>query len=578
MSMTHHELVQGSPEWLAYRAQHFNASDAPAMMGCSPYKTRDALLLEIHTGLSAEVGAETQRIFDDGHRFEALARPLAEEIVGQELYPVVGSNGKLSASFDGLTMLEDIGYEHKSLNAELRALMVEGCTGADLPMTYQVQMEQQCMVSGCGRVLFVASKWNGETLVEMRHCWYYANPQLAARITLGWEQFDADLCAYVPPERAPMVVANAVTALPAVHVQVEGQIVVRDNFQAFETAVRDFLEFRLIREPKTDQEFADLDLQIKAMKGAEAALESAETQMLSQIQAVGEAKRQKDMLHKLVRDNRLMAEKLLEKEKERRRAEIVREATQALAAHVEACDARLRPIFSRVGVSYMPQIRADFAAAIKGLRSFDSMQAAVNSALANAKIDASAAADKLDANLRTLRGVDAKYSHLFPDTAAIVHKAADDLAALITARTTAFDTAEAQRIEQERERIRKEELDRIEADRKANEAIANARATATAPAAEPAPAPQPAMALAAAPAVGRTFVRVAAPAQAEDDGATLKLGEINALIAPFSISAEGMRQLGIEPADRARGAVFYRRSDLRKLGDAGALLFSELEV
>jgi hypothetical protein len=35
-----HNLIQGSPQWLAYRAQHFNASDAPAMMGVSPYKSR----------------------------------------------------------------------------------------------------------------------------------------------------------------------------------------------------------------------------------------------------------------------------------------------------------------------------------------------------------------------------------------------------------------------------------------------------------------------------------------------------------------------------------------------------------
>lgn len=519
MSMTHHELVQGSPEWLAYRREHFNASDAPAMMGCSPYKTRDALLLEIHTGLAAEVGAETQRIFDNGHRFEGLARPHAENIIGQDLYPVVGSLGKLSASFDGLTMLEDEGYEHKSLNAELRAFFADLETVAPeyrgqyvaqhLGMAYQVQMEQQCMVSGAGRILFVASKWNGDQLVELHHCWYYSNAELAARITLGWDQFEADLCAFVPTDRAPAVVAQAVTALPAVNVQVSGQIVIRDNFKAFETAVRDFLEHRLIREPKSDQDFADLDLQIKAMKGAESALESAETQMLSQIQAVDEAKRQKDMLHKLVRDNRLMAEKLLAAEKERRRAEIVMEGTEAFAQHVEACNARLRPILSRAGVSYMPQTRPDFAAAIKGLKSFDSMQAAVNSALANAKIEASAIADKIGANLITLKAVDAKYAHLFPDTGTIIHKAADDLAALIVSRTTAFDAAEAKRQEEEREKLKVEVRADIEAEQTAQAAISTAANTS---AAAVAPALQPSMALAAAPVAYRASVRVPAPA------------------------------------------------------------------
>jgi hypothetical protein len=45
--------------------------------------------------------------------------------------------------------------------------------------------------------------------------------------------------------------------------------------------------------------------------------------MLAQIETVDSAKKTKDMLAKLVRDNRLMAEKLLASEKERRRGEIV---------------------------------------------------------------------------------------------------------------------------------------------------------------------------------------------------------------------------------------------------------------
>ena len=72
-----HDLIQGSPEWLSYRTEHFNASDAPAMMGVSPYKTRTQLLHEMHTGIAADVDEATQRRFDDGHRVEALARPLA---------------------------------------------------------------------------------------------------------------------------------------------------------------------------------------------------------------------------------------------------------------------------------------------------------------------------------------------------------------------------------------------------------------------------------------------------------------------------------------------------------------------
>mgnify|MGYP000576635691 CR=1 FL=1 len=51
------QLIQGTREWLSHRAAHWNASDAPAMLGVSPYKTRDQLLRELATGITADVDA-----------------------------------------------------------------------------------------------------------------------------------------------------------------------------------------------------------------------------------------------------------------------------------------------------------------------------------------------------------------------------------------------------------------------------------------------------------------------------------------------------------------------------------------
>jgi putative phage-type endonuclease len=136
--MNIHNLVQGTPEWHAYRDTKFNASDAPAMMNCSPSKTRTQLLNERKTGLTPEVDAYTQRIFNDGHRYEESARTLAEKILGEDLFPVTGSIGELSASFDGLTMDESIVFEHKTINDKLRFVN----SAEELPLHYRVQMEQ----------------------------------------------------------------------------------------------------------------------------------------------------------------------------------------------------------------------------------------------------------------------------------------------------------------------------------------------------------------------------------------------------------------------------------------------------
>ena len=187
------------------------------------------------------------------YKRQALARPLAEEIIGEELSPCVGTSGKLSASFDGLTFMGDVAFEHKSLNGRLRAAMVDGSTGADLPREYQVQMEHQTAVSGCERVLFMATKWAEDgTLLERRHCWYTPNPQLRAQILAGWEQMERDVAAYEAPEAAPAkTVAEPVAALPAVFAQVTGSIALKDNLPEYEVALRDFIEHRLITQPES---------------------------------------------------------------------------------------------------------------------------------------------------------------------------------------------------------------------------------------------------------------------------------------------------------------------------------------
>lgn len=150
-------LVQGSPEWDAHRATHFNASDAPAMLGCSPYMTRSELLHRMHTGITPEVDPATQRRFDEGHQAEQLARPLAEEIIGEELAPLVGVSDRYSASFDGLTMMGDVqmdellaGYDAVFMGMGAYQYMKGGFAGEELPgvieaLPFLVNNVRQCM-------------------------------------------------------------------------------------------------------------------------------------------------------------------------------------------------------------------------------------------------------------------------------------------------------------------------------------------------------------------------------------------------------------------------------------------------
>lgn len=542
-----HNCPQGSPEWLALRAEPntFTASEAPAMMGASPYMTRNELLTQKSTGLVAEVDSAMQRRFDAGHETEAAFRPVAEEIIGDELYPCTGSveiDGlHLLASFDGLTMDHKTGFEHKLYRSDLAETLASA--GEPGP-AYYWQLEQQLLVSGAEKILFATSDG---TESKNTWVWYTSKPERRAALIAGWKQFAEDLKAYVPPAAAPVVVAEPVKGLPAVGVQVTGEIVVKDNFKAFETALRDFLEHRLIREPKTDQDFADLDLQIKAMKGAEEALAGAEAQMLAQVQSIDQAKKTNDMLAKLVRDNRLMAEKLLKDEKERRRGEIVAGGVAAFRAHIDGLNQRL-------GKPYMPNVPVDFGGCIKGMKSMSSMENAVATELARVKIEANQIADRLQVNLNYLRDNAAEFKHLFADTAQIIQKAPDDLQALVQNRIS----TEKQRMQAEQDRIREEAAAKARQDLIDEQAAKQAQAVVTA-----ASAPATQQATARVPAVsGPVSAPAAAPqkpaAAIADEKPTLKLGEICERLG-FTVTAEFLATLGFK-ATVERNAKLYRES------------------
>ena len=537
-------LIQGSREWLAHRAAHFNASDAPAMMGCSPYKMRTVLLHELHTGIVPEVDIATQKRFDNGHRAEALARPLAEKIIGDDLYPVTGTEGRLSASFDGLTLDEQTGFEHKALNADLRECFRqidtiapehrEAAAGFELPLHHRVQMEQQLHVSGAERILFMASEWDADgDLVEERHCWYYPDDELRGAILAGWAQLEHDLQNYKPEPVEVKPAGRAPETLPALHIEVTGAVTASNlrEFKAHALAV-----FKGInRELKTDEDFADAEKTAKWCGDVEDRLKAAKQHALSQTASIDELFRAIDDISAEARRVRLDLDKLVKARKESIREEIVSGGVVALRQHIEALNERL-------GSPLMPIVSADFAGEIKGKKSLSSMRDAVNTELAHAKIAANEIADRIQINMQALRERD-DLSFLFPDVKQLVLKAHDDLTAVIAMRIAEHEQKEAAR---------------REAEQRAAEAIE--RASQPVPAADPPPV---------APTVASTLFHtgvveaVRSQAVREDEPHTLKLGAVCERLG-FNVTADFLGSLGIA-AHVERSAKLYRESDFPRI-------------
>ena len=562
-----HDCAQGSDAWHALRAKHFTASEASAMLGVSKYQTRADLLKRKATGLVEEVDAATQRRFDAGHEAESAARPIVEGIIGDDLYPVTMTADvkglPLLASMDGLTMLGDTGWETKLLNQGLRAAVEAGT----LDEHYTVQMEQQLMVSGADRIYFTTTDGTPEGTFGM---WYDPNPALRERIVAGWQQFAKDVAAYVPEPETVKPAGKAPDALPALRIEVTG-MVTASNLAAFrEHALAVFGGINT--DLQTDADFADAERTVKWCKEVEDRLDAAKQHALSQTASIDDLFRTIDAIKEEARQKRLTLDKLVKAEKENRKAEIVAKAQQAMFEHLAALN-------GRVGVVVPAQ--TNFGEAIKGLKSLDSMRDKVSGALANAKIEANAIADRIDANRKTVEDMS-----LLPDFAAVCTKATDDFAALYAMRKQQRADAEAKRLEAEREKIRREEeaKARAEAERIAQAERNRIRAEEQAKALEAsaaerirlrteAEAREQAMQADAAKRAEELKALAdvkheSAPQFAQpqaDTGAKITLGQINQRLSPIALSVAGLAQLGIQPAGKERAAVLYLESDVARI-------------
>lgn len=461
-----HNVAQGSAEWHALRAKYFTASEAPAMMGASKYQSRTDLLTAKKTGITPEVTPNQQRIFDKGHATEASARPLVEAKIGEELYPIVGTSGNLLASMDGATMLGDTLFEHKLWNESLVAQV----RAEELDPHYYWQLEQQLLVSGAERVIFVCSDGTEQNFVSME---YRPVAGRAEQLVEGWKQFEADLASFEMVNAPSIVVGKAPDELPALRIELTG-MVTQSNLKVFEDsalAVIDSVKTSLT----TDQDFADAKKAVKWCVDVEDAVAAAKKQALSQTQTIDQLFSSLDRISAHARETRLKVDKLVKAQELLVKTNIKQKAENALAEHVAAINKTL-------GRVVLQPVAFDFAGAMKNKRTIASLQDAVDTELARAKIDASQKADAIRLNLASLAELAVDHNFLFNDIQQLVMKANDDLVTLIKVRIDEHKKAEEDRLEKQRQQIREEEAKKLADAEAAKVAEQNKAAEQAAPA------------------------------------------------------------------------------------------------
>lgn len=409
------KLVQGSPEWIAARSRYFCASEAAAMMGLDPKLPRNELIRMKATGDGQEFSEWVQRnLLDKGHEIEASVRAALESGTGVTYYPVTGAEGRFLASFDGID-LDDTGkhgLEVKSKNATLIAAVNAG----DLPDSHWPQVEQQIMVGELEDVLFVVSDGDPKsTDVALR---YRSQPERRERLKAAWLQFADDVADYKPPLEGEVIPGSSVAApteaFPMPAVRVTGTMALAEsNLKEVKTAMVAYVA-TIPAKPTTDQEFADCAAAVKKLKEFEDRCDVVRAQVIGQTASVADIVGLLDEMAATSKAARTKTNALVESRKKAVNAELIASGRERWEAYIAELNKTLP-----AGI-VMPVIPTDFAGQLTSLKKYEAKKNAIDTHLANKKIEASAMHSRILINVKVKDELAADYPEAIPDLQSII--------------------------------------------------------------------------------------------------------------------------------------------------------------
>lgn len=135
-------LEQGTQTWLEFRRRHVGSSDAPVIMGVSPYSTPYQLWAR-KLGLMEE--QEINSAMQRGKDLESVALAKFEDEMGLFMAPMVVVSEEhpwMMASLDGLSFDRKIAVEIKCPNRETHQMALNG----QVPDKYIYQLQHQMLV------------------------------------------------------------------------------------------------------------------------------------------------------------------------------------------------------------------------------------------------------------------------------------------------------------------------------------------------------------------------------------------------------------------------------------------------
>jgi putative phage-type endonuclease len=160
-------MIQGTKEWLELRNDYIGASDAPVIMGVSPWKT-PFMLWEEKLGVSS--GQQQNSAMAYGKSMEAPALLEYSKISGvqlsedeKDLIVFHAEYDFMMCSLDGISACKTIAVEIKNVNAEDHALAKSGT----VPEKYYPQLQHQLACLGHEKIHYFSYKEGDSVLLTV---------------------------------------------------------------------------------------------------------------------------------------------------------------------------------------------------------------------------------------------------------------------------------------------------------------------------------------------------------------------------------------------------------------------------
>lgn len=437
------DVQPGTDEWKNFRNDFFTASEASIMMGENKQTSRNDLLYQKYTGVEQTFSDWIENVlFSRGHEIENKMRPVAEEIIGQSLYPSVGisDDERFLASYDGITIDHSIVWECKQWNAEKAKIVKQGL----IPKEDLWQVVQQLFISEAKKCLYMVT--DGDTKTE--YCWHNYDSVEHYHLIMYWNQFEDDLKKY-KPKIITQAFGIAPDTLPALRIEVTGMVEF-SNLKEFEEKAISTLS-QINTDLQNDTDFANAEKTIKWCKEIEIKLDLAKEQALNQTATIDELFKTIDSIKEQARNKRLTLDRLVIQRKKTIRNEIAENAENDIYQYIERVNKKLKRV-------YLPFVMPDFSSVMKGKKMIKSLHDAVDDLIAKTKIEINELVNLIELNLQSYQEIGINHDFLFHDLQQIITKPNDDFVAVIKTRIMEYKQKGKEQVEQLKKTLSKPEI------------------------------------------------------------------------------------------------------------------------